>query len=370
MRVDRTTAPIAAEKVTLGIAVPHHRFRGVLRRGVHGELGAAPVAAGLEVDDPRRQLPLLWVVGLAVRAFARRLRGAQPGRGRRRRPAGLGAAPALGHDRDRCSRSGSARVVQVLRVLRRERAQRAARAGGAVTVPDPAGGLAGGHLLLHVHGDQLRRRRLPRQDRGGGLAGRGRLPVVLPPLGGRAHRAGFGAPAPTAGPPRSSAHRRLAGRVADHGRAGQEGRHLLVPGQPHRRPRVRTPPPALGPRGAVRHIRLRHPDLRRLQRVHRHRHRDRAAARVQVPGQLQLPVRRRVDAGLLAQVAHDTVVVVAGLPVHPPGRQPRPDVAHRRQHLLDDADRRAVARGRVDVRGVGRVSRHRPGNGAAAAEGP
>ena len=40
-----------------------------------------------------------------------------------------------------------------------------------------------------------------------------------------------------------------------------------------------NPEPALGARGAVRRLRLRDPDLRRLLRLHRHRHRARAAAR-------------------------------------------------------------------------------------------
>ena len=60
-----------------------------------------------------------------------------------------------------------------------------------------------------------------------------------------------------------------------------------------------------GPGGPVRHLRLRHPDLRRLQRLLRHRHRPRPAARLPLPGELQRPLHRGQHHRLLAALAHD-----------------------------------------------------------------
>ena len=68
-----------------------------------------------------------------------------------------------------------------------------------------------------------------------------------------------------------------------------------------------------------------------------------AAARLQLPDQLRLAVPGRRDHGLLAALAHQPVELAARLPLHPARRQP----ARRRTYrnlLLDDADRRAVAR--------------------------
>ena len=121
-----------------------------------------------------------------------------------------------------------------------------------------------------------------------------------------------------------------------------------------------------GHRGPGRDLRVRDRDLRRLQRVQRHRDRRRAAARVRVPGELRPAVHGGLAAGLLAPVAHDAVAMVARLPLHPARRQPPRRGPHRRQHHDHDAARRAVARGRVDVRRVGRVPRDRPGDRAMA----
>ena len=49
-------------------------------------------------------------------------------------------------------------------------------------------------------------------------------------------------------------------------------------------------------RDPVRRLRLRRPDLRRLQRLHRHRHRLRPAARAALPAELRRALRRDVDA--------------------------------------------------------------------------
>ena len=73
-----------------------------------------------------------------------------------------------------------------------------------------------------------------------------------------------------------------------------------------------------------------------------------------------------VSLRLLAPLAHDAVPVVAGLPLHPPRRQPARRGPHGRERHDHDADRRVVARGRVDVRRVGGVPRDRAGDRAVA----
>ena len=78
-----------------------------------------------------------------------------------------------------------------------------------------------------------------------------------------------------------------------------------------------------------RRLRVRHPDLRRLLRLHGHRHRLRAAARHPLPAELRRAVPRAVAPGLLAPLAHDAVAVAARLPLHPARRQPRTACARR-----------------------------------------
>ena len=70
-------------------------------------------------------------------------------------------------------------------------------------------------------------------------------------------------------------------------------------------------------------LRLRGADLRRLLRLHRHRDRPRAPARLHVPAELRLALRRRLAAGLLAALAHDALALAARLPLHPARRQPQ-----------------------------------------------
>ena len=118
---------------------------------------------------------------------------------------------------------------------------------------------------------------------------RHRLPGLLPPPDRRAHRPGHRAAAtdPLDAGPRGRPLR--GGVLADLRRPGQEGRALVLPVGLRGRPGVRRPAPALRPRGPVRHLGLRRPDLRRLQRLHRHRHRTGPADGLPVPGQLQRP---------------------------------------------------------------------------------
>ena len=66
-------------------------------------------------------------------------------------------------------------------------------------------------------------------------------------------------------------------------------------------------------------------------------------------------------AGLLAALAHDALALAARLRLHPARRQPRQaHDPHVPEPAADDADRRALARRRVDVRRVGRAPRRGP----------
>ena len=81
-------------------------------------------------------------------------------------------------------------------------------------------------------------------------------------------------------------------------------------------------------------LRLRLSDLRRLFGIHRH-----GPRRGQVPGfrasaQLQPSVLRHEPTGLLEPVAHQSVAVVARLPVHPPGREPRRHACSRCRNVM------------------------------------
>ena len=160
---------------------------------------------------------------------------------------------APGHGRRHPRRRRAAGLVQVLRVLLGQRGQRAAPAGRCssplpvLQVALPVGisffTFMGISYVVDVHRGKIA---------AGQLARRRRLPVVLPPPRRRAHRAGVGAAPAAAGAQGPQADRRVTGGVADHGRSGQEGGHLVVPVEEHRRPGVRRPAPALGARGAVR----------------------------------------------------------------------------------------------------------------------
>ena len=222
---------------------------------------------------------------------------------------------------------------------------------------DAAYPAAAGHLVLHVPGGRIHRRRVPPQARAGRLAGR--LRAVHQPV-----------PAPDRRPDPAARHllpQVQAPRVFDQERFF-DGLMLILSGlfrkaviadncALHRRTR-RFPddsgPPNLADYDA-RHLRVRVADLRRLQRLQRHRARQRAAARLPLHGELPAAVPRDEPAGFLAALAHQPEHVAARLPVHPARRQsarrgddvPQPDA--------DDAARRPVARRELDVRRVGRA---------------
>ncbi len=235
--------------------------------------------------------------------------------------------------------------------LRARRHRRAAR--GAIDPPP------GRHLLLHVHGDQLRRRRLSRRLRAGRPGHVRGVPLVLPAPRRRPDRAAGGAhpPVPVASRPALRGH--LARVLPHRDGALHEGRDRESPRREHRGRGLRRAEPALVARGARRDLRVLGADLRRLLRLHEHRHRDRAPPRLHLPAELRRAVLGHVDHGLLAALAHDALALAARLPLHPARREPRRDAPHVSQPDADDAHRRPLARGRLDVRRLGRDPRER-----------
>ena len=217
----------------------------------------------------------LWNQVLAVRIW----------RSRDRHRKALLLALALAGE-PRCTR-----LLQVLRLLRQLDRQR-----GHDRRPRPAGlgeddRPAGRDLVLHLHGDQLRRRHLPRRVRAHHAREVRRLPVVLPAPRGRADRAPGRADPAVRLAPRPAPRGHEPGLLPDRHRAVQEGGDRQLPGRGNRRRRVRGPQPALVARDPDRRLRLRSADLRRLLRVHGHGHRHGPPAGLRLPAELRLPVR-------------------------------------------------------------------------------
>ena len=185
-------------------------------------------------------------------------------------------------------RSRAAGVVQVLRLLRRQHPRRARQHRVRREQLAAAGDRpAGRHLVLHVPRHQLRDRHRPRAAATAAPRRAGALHVVLPAPRRRTDRAGERvrpAAARASRPPTDPFGR---GVPADRVRPVQEGRRVQLPGHRDRRPGVRRAVrarPDGPPRGR---LRLRHPDLRRLLRLHGHRDRVRPAARHPLPPELR-----------------------------------------------------------------------------------
>ena len=280
-----------------------------------------PVRGLVEAVDARPQLRLLRLGGLEllppptpddVGDLRRRRLGQRHEHraGTAHRHGGLGRRVA-----------GDPRVVQVLRLRLGEPRQPHPRRGPGPGRASAAGGTAHRHLLLHLHGDQLRGRRLPARARAGQAARPRGVHLVLSPPPGRTDRAGRRAVAPDPPAPRPQLDRLLTGVLAHPRRAVQEGGDLLLRLERDRDACLHITYPALGAGGDLRRLGLRRADLLRLQRLHRHRHRPRHAARLPVPPELRRALHGTQPAGLLAALAHDAVPLAARLPLHPAGRE-------------------------------------------------
>ena len=196
-------------------------------------------------------------------------------------------APPVGDGHRRRPDARAAAVLQVLRVLHDQRDEYGRGPRPALQPAAHAGTAADRRVVLHVHGDQLRRGCLSPRLRGRVLVRRDALSVVLPSPRRRADRAARRADPADRRPPRRAAHRRRRRGMAHPRRPVQEGRHRELPRDRDRRPGLRRPVTARMARDRRRHRRLRGPDLLRLLRLHRHRDRRGEAARVPVPAELR-----------------------------------------------------------------------------------
>ncbi len=128
-------------------------------------------------------------------------------------------------------------------------------------------------------------------------------------------------------------------------------------------------------RALGRGVRVRHPDLRRLLRVHGHRARRGEVVRHRSHQELRAPVPREGPDRVLAALEHLAVDVVPRLRV-PAGGVPDlatgsssdrrvllrcHDVGVRRRDDRDHADGRALARRQLELRDLGRLSRRAAG---------
>ncbi len=232
---------------------------------------------------------------------------------------GAQANPRRG-GRARPRRTGRVQVLRLLRHAdqRRARLVRARTVGTAGRARDPAR-----RQLLHLPGDLVHGRRLPRDGRAREHDGRRSVPELLPARGRRPDRAREGVPAAARDAAQPARRPRRRGGRADHARIDQEGRDRRLPRPRGRRSGVRGPGGLLRAGRAAGLLRLRRPDLLRLLRLHGHRHRPGAAVRVRVPAELRSPVRGARLPAVLAQLAHDAEPLPARLPVHPARRQPQ-----------------------------------------------
>ena len=227
-------------------------------------------------------------------------------------------------------------------------------------------GAADRDLVLHLPGDELRHRHLPQGDPADRCS-TPRCTCRSSPVGGRAHRAGLRVPA-RAQLRREPDRVERASRCAHRPGPLQEGRDFELPGLHDRRGRSSTPrantwafDTLLGIYGYAIQI---YADFSGYT--------DMAIglgtpARLPLPAELQLPVRRRVAAGLLASLAHDAVALAARLPLRAPRWKPQGQVSRGYVNLVDHhGPRRALARRGVDLRGVGLAPRSRSRLGTLA----
>ena len=315
-----------------------------------------PHARAAPAAPARRELPLLCLVEpLLPRAVALLLHDGLPDRPPPARERRAGAAPrlagALGQPQPR-----PARHLQVLRLLHDDAAGRSRQAAPLVRGSTPRAAVADRHLLLHLRVAELRHRHLPR------AAGAGREParllhlhLLLPAPGGRAHHARL--PVPPAAPASASADPRGGEPRAHRDRIDEEEHHRRPAGGEPGRPCLRNAFALQLGRAPLRRVWLRPADLLRLLRLQRHRHRLGAAARAVAAAKLRPALPLHLDPRVLAALAHHPLHLAARLPLHVDRRR-RPLAPDRlSQPLHHHAPRRALARSRLDLRGLGRAAR-------------
>ena len=173
---------------------------------------------------------------------------------------------------------------------------------------------ARGNLVLHVPGDELLHRHLPRQDQARHEHPQLRvLPLVLPAARRGPHRARRqvrSAALQAVFPP---APRVRHGRVLDLERTWQEDYPERLPGNKLRGPRVRPAAALHGPREPHRALRLFPAGLRRLLGLYRHCHRRCPPDGFSPAAELQQPLQGALPHRILAPLAHLAFQLVARL---------------------------------------------------------
>ena len=203
------------------------------------------MAAPLAAVHHRRELRLLQLVGLALRPPPRRLHAVEPAARRPHLAKHGHVAEARAADPRAGGRPRSARLLQVLRLLRLLDGQpRHVRRDRPAALPEDDRP-AGRHLVLHVHGDQLRRRRLPRRVPADDAREVRGVPLVLPPSRGRPDRAARRADPADRDPAGPAPRRHEPGLLPDRDGSLQEGRDRQLPRLVDRRPGVRDARAAL-----------------------------------------------------------------------------------------------------------------------------
>ena len=237
-----------------------------------------------------------------------------------------------------------------------------ARASGCLAAHAGTSSLPIGISFYTFDADQLHDRRLPRRARPAEKTC-STSPLFIPffphLVAGPIVRARDFLPQirePTASSPRPAL---VIGLAPDLARAVQEG-GVADRWPSVRRPGLRRPGGPFGSRGAARRrARLRDADLLRLLGLHRHRHRlgahpraascTRTSTRPTSPPNLQR---------VLAALAHLALDLAARLPVHPARRQSSASWNTYRNLLLTMMLGGLVARGRLELRDLGRAAWH------------
>src|SRR6185369_3175523 len=97
-------------------------------------------------------------------------------------------------------------------------------------------------------------------------------------------------------------------------------------------------------------------DLLRFFRLYRYRHRLGAASGIAAAGEFQLTLSRSQPRRFLATLAHHSVRLAARLSVRLVRQAAKASLQSLSQRSADNADRRPLARRRLDLRSVGRVA--------------
>ena len=178
-----------------------------------------------------------------------------------------------------------------------------------------------GHLVFHLPVAQLHHRRLPRRAEGAAQSARLRiLRVVLPPTGGRPHRACPRLHPPDTTPGRGHSRDVRTRRLLHRCRTFQESHPVRLYQRELRRAHIRQPGTVFRHRKPLWRLWLCAANLLRLLRLQRHGHRHRPPVRIPLPAQLPLALQVGLHHRVLATLAHLALHLAARLSLYLHGR--------------------------------------------------